>query len=76
MRQKLPILFCILGLFATTSCKVIYLKTYGYVRYVGQDHITVIFECENLEKPDCFAEAKFSKKEFPFAYIGQKVEIR
>lgn len=72
MKILLPAMIILLA-----SCKpVVYLSTVGEVVYVGKDHITVVFPCENVRRPDCKGSADFSIKQFQNARIGQKITLK
>ena len=74
--KRLIAVFVGFTLLLTSSCSpVYYLSNHGEVVYVADDWIEVNFNCENTDNPKCYAIARVSKKEFPFAYIGQKVTL-
>lgn len=61
---------------AFTSCsKTIYLSTEGVIEEIHEKHIRIVFPCENIKRSDCLGYSDFSKEQFPFAYVGQKVKI-
>jgi hypothetical protein len=60
-----------------SSCSpVYYLSNHGEVVYVADEWIEVTFPCENTGNPKCYAIARVSKSNFPFAYIGQKITMQ
>ena len=62
-------------LFALGSCKTVYLSGVGEVSAVYDSYVDVVFPCENVVRPDCVSIGRFSRKQIPNAYVGQKIVL-
>lgn len=67
--------FILLILFVFGCSNKVYLNTEGTIVEIHEKHVRIVFSCDNVKRPDCFGASNFSKEQFPFAYIGQKVII-
>lgn len=69
-------LIIILILLITSCSPEIYLSNVGYVSDFDSESVTVVFDCENVKRPDCAGYAKFDRSGFDSVYVNKKIIIK
>lgn len=58
------------------SCKpAINLSATGEIVFYNSHSVLITYPCLEVKRPDCFATARYSREDFPFPVIGQKVRV-
>lgn len=59
------------------SCKpAINLSAIGEIVYYNTHSVLITYPCLQVKRPDCYATARYSREDFPFPYLGQKVSVK
>ena len=67
----------IFALILISGCKpAINLSATGEIVYYNAHSVLITYPCLKVKRPDCYATARYSREDFPFPVIGEKVRVQ